>query len=154
MTPRDDNTIRTDFTIAHLTNGGAITQPIIRELAEGLLSIAEKAMPDTYFATDSRCKLARAVLDHLDRHLDESAQDTLDRCRIARDRHNGHASGAWSFGEQLAVSLVLNDRRRLAEMGYTEAEAKRRTADGMINPPADMDAWVAAIRAELNSGNS
>ncbi len=31
-------------------------------LAQGLLDIAELAMPDTYFATDSRCELAREVL--------------------------------------------------------------------------------------------
>ena len=31
-------------------------------LATGLLEIAELAMPDTYFWTDSRCNLARAVL--------------------------------------------------------------------------------------------
>lgn len=32
------------------------------KLAQGLLSIAEQAMPDTYFATDSRCTFARGVL--------------------------------------------------------------------------------------------
>lgn len=42
------------------------TKPIddatVRKLAEGLLEIAELAMPDTHFATDSRCELARRVL--------------------------------------------------------------------------------------------
>lgn len=33
-------------------------------LARDLLSIARLAMPDTYYATDSRCRRARRVLDH------------------------------------------------------------------------------------------
>ena len=36
------------------------------ELAEGLLEIAELAMPDTYLATDSRCKAARDYIDQAD----------------------------------------------------------------------------------------
>lgn len=32
------------------------------EVAAALLAIAELAMPDSYFADDSRCRLARAVL--------------------------------------------------------------------------------------------
>ena len=32
-------------------------------LAQGLLEIAKVAMPDTYFATDSRCQRARQVLE-------------------------------------------------------------------------------------------
>lgn len=35
---------------------------LCERLATGLLEIAELAMPDTYFWTDSRCNLARAVL--------------------------------------------------------------------------------------------
>lgn len=31
-------------------------------IAAALLAIAELAMPDSYFADDSRCRLARAVL--------------------------------------------------------------------------------------------
>lgn len=34
----------------------------IRELAEGLLSIAETAMPESYLESDSRCVAARAAL--------------------------------------------------------------------------------------------
>jgi hypothetical protein len=43
--------------------GTAITGAAAVALARGLLEIAEQAMPDTYFATDSRCLLARAVLE-------------------------------------------------------------------------------------------
>lgn len=35
------------------------------KLAKGLLEIAELAMPDTYFQSDSRCKLARKMLKQL-----------------------------------------------------------------------------------------
>lgn len=34
----------------------------MRQLAQGLLEIAEMAMPDTIFQTDRRCQLARRVL--------------------------------------------------------------------------------------------
>ncbi len=40
-----------------------VTTADVRLLAEGLLEIAELAMPDSYFAEDSRCQLARMVLD-------------------------------------------------------------------------------------------
>lgn len=39
---------------------------IAADLAAALLAIAEQAMPDSYFASDTRCQLARNVLDHLD----------------------------------------------------------------------------------------
>jgi hypothetical protein len=35
------------------------------ELAQALLDIAEIAMPDTYFETDSRCQMARQTLEAL-----------------------------------------------------------------------------------------
>jgi hypothetical protein len=46
-----------------IRRGGDTTPDDARLLATGLLEIAELAMPDTYVATDSRCELARAVLD-------------------------------------------------------------------------------------------
>lgn len=42
--------------------GSMTTVADLQVLAQSLLSIAELAMPDSYFATDSRCRLARAVL--------------------------------------------------------------------------------------------
>ncbi|MEV4212549.1 hypothetical protein [Micromonospora sp. NPDC049662] len=56
--PRD----RTLDAAARIGNGDPITAADVRALAQGLLDIAGLAMPDTYFATDSRCELARAVL--------------------------------------------------------------------------------------------
>ena len=40
-----------------------VTVAAAKRLAEGLLEIAEEAMPITFFQTDSRVELARAVLD-------------------------------------------------------------------------------------------
>jgi hypothetical protein len=34
-------------------------------VAKGLLSIAKLAMPDTFYASDSRCQAARRLLNHL-----------------------------------------------------------------------------------------
>lgn len=52
------------------------------QVAKGLLSIAKLAMPDTYYATDSRCQKARRMLNHLGklpraerRYLPELAKD-------------------------------------------------------------------------------
>ena len=45
-----------------LNAGGNVTPADVADLARGLLDIAAQAMPDTFFATDSRCHLARAVL--------------------------------------------------------------------------------------------
>jgi hypothetical protein len=39
--------------------------PPLAQLAAGLLQIASLAMPDTYFRTDSRCQLARRVLNSM-----------------------------------------------------------------------------------------
>lgn len=83
--------------------------------------------------------------------LDEFAADTLDRCRWAQRHHGGHPSLAWSTGEQLAVALVLRDRTHLDEMGYTAQEAAQRVHDGMAMPPADFNAWLEGIRAELRT---
>jgi hypothetical protein len=81
--------------------------------------------------------------------LDEFAEETASRCRWALNHNDGHPKGAWSTGEQLAVALVLHDLPHLAAMGYTVPEAAQRVHDGMMYPPADMNAWLRAIRAEI-----
>jgi hypothetical protein len=48
--------------LSRIESGTEVTAADIRTLAQSLLDIAEIAMPDTYFATDMRCQLARAVL--------------------------------------------------------------------------------------------
>jgi hypothetical protein len=80
---------------------------------------------------------------------DRFATDVLRRCRWALAHNDGHPSGAWSTGEQLAVALVLRDHQCLAAMDYTPQEAAQRVAGGMWSPPADMNKWLAAIRTAL-----
>ncbi len=80
---------------------------------------------------------------------DEFAEDVLRRCRWAQANNDGHPSGAWSTGEQLAVALVLRDREHLAAMDYTPTQAAQRVLGGMYNPPADFNAWLTGIRTAL-----
>lgn len=47
-----------------IETGGAVTPAAVQTLARAVLGIAELTMPDTFFATDPRCRLARAVLAH------------------------------------------------------------------------------------------
>jgi hypothetical protein len=81
--------------------------------------------------------------------LDDVAADIARRCRRVAEVHDGRVSGAWSMREQLAVALVLRDRAHLQGMDFTPQEAAQTVRDGMVNPPADMNAWLDAIRGEL-----
>lgn len=79
--------------------------------------------------------------------LDPFGRDIVRRCRWALEHNNGHPSGSWSTGEQLAVALVLFDRPHLERMGYTPAEAVQRVAGGMCSPPTNFSSWLGALRA-------
>lgn len=129
--------------------GAHVTTDNAADLARGLLEIAEQAMPDTFFATDSRCILARAVLARVDRSnaLDDFAKDILNKCRIAVRRR--YISPAWSHGEQAAVAVVTRDREWCTENNYTAQEAAARAAAGLPVPTVDFSAWIDAIRVEL-----
>ncbi|QSB14560.1 hypothetical protein JQS43_24315 [Natronosporangium hydrolyticum] len=81
--------------------------------------------------------------------LDRFATDVLARCRWALAHNNGHPNRAWSTGQQLAVALVLRDRKHLAAMDCTITEAAQQVAAGMWSPPRDMNQWLAAIRTAL-----
>lgn len=84
----------------------------------------------------------------------EFTNDILWRCRWAQAHNDGHPSGAWSTGEQLAVALVLRDHQHLSAMDYTVPEAIRRVCGGMFFPPEDFEAWLGSIRAALSGGES
>ncbi|MEV8636891.1 hypothetical protein AB0395_35145 [Streptosporangium sp. NPDC051023] len=75
--------------------------------------------------------------------------DILRRCRWALKHNEGHPSGAWSTGEQLAVAVVLEDHAHLDAMDYTVEQAYQRVLGGMVSAPADPVAWFESIRAEL-----
>lgn len=77
--------------------------------------------------------------------LDEFGVDTAWRVNIARKHHDGHPSGAWSTGEQLAVALILRDREHLAAMGYSFNEAARSLHGRMMAPPEDINDWIEAV---------
>jgi hypothetical protein len=81
--------------------------------------------------------------------LDDFGRDIAWRAHLAtRPGECGHPFGTWSTGEQLAVAVVLEDREHLEAMGYTLEEATRSVRDRMMVPPADMAAWVTAVRYE------
>lgn len=83
--------------------------------------------------------------------LDDFGRDIAWRCYLAtRPGEDGHPFGTWSTGEQLAVAVVLEDGEHLEAMGYTLEEASRSVQGRMMDPPADMNAWVTAVRYELD----
>ena len=105
--------------------------------------------------TDSQPSRSLAHLAELsgvtpDSELATLTADTLQRARWARKHNDSHPSGAWSTGEQLAVALVLDDQDHLAGMQYTAAEAASRVTGGMYFPIADLDAWLADVRGQLD----
>jgi hypothetical protein len=79
--------------------------------------------------------------------LDSFGYDIAKRCRWARRHNDGHPSGAWSTGEQLATALVLGDHEHLAAMDYTPEQAARSVQGRMMDRPADINAWLSAVRA-------
>jgi hypothetical protein len=76
-------------------------------------------------------------------------QALVQRCWWALVHHQGHPCPDWSGAQQLAVALVLRDRGYLAAMGYTPQQAAGRVLEDMADPPADLAAWLAGIRAQL-----
>jgi hypothetical protein len=78
---------------------------------------------------------------------DRFGRETASRARWVVS-HGGRYQGGWSTGEGLAVALVLHDDARLKVYGYsTRAAAVDRICQGVSNPPADPDLWLATIRA-------
>jgi hypothetical protein len=73
------------------------------------------------------------------------------RAALARRRHGGHPSRAWSTDEQVAVALVLRDHRHLQAIGFSLTGAWARLAATMPDPPRDFAAWADRIRSELNA---
>lgn len=65
-TPGKPATVRTaerrEAAAAELNTGRRVDAEHAVELAHALLEIAAMAMPDTYYANDARCRLARAVI--------------------------------------------------------------------------------------------
>jgi hypothetical protein len=78
---------------------------------------------------------------------DSFAADITARARWARDHNDGRPNLAWSTGEKLAVALVLHNQAYLRAADYTEQEARQRLSGDIMG--ADIDAWLASVRAAL-----
>ena len=78
--------------------------------------------------------------------LDRFAADILNRCRIAQTGYGGHPNGA-----KLAVALVLRDWGYLNDVEWTELEVKLRIGGDIGGSLAEVDAWLDAIRDELEA---
>lgn len=83
--------------------------------------------------------------------LDDFAHTAVTLSRIARQTNGGRPLGVWSSREQIAVALVLRDERTLLHANFNYESACRFVADGMTSPPADMTAWLTAVRAEVDA---
>lgn len=117
--------------------------------------IAVHQARDAVVALRTAAKDASALADDVLRAipLGRTAADVLHRCRRVRELGTGSGYGAWSSGERLAVAVVLRDRDRLSQMGYSYQEAARYVYGGMVNPPAPehFADWLAAIRLALDA---
>ncbi len=147
--------------VSDLSSGQPIAASDAVALAADLLDLARQVMPGTWFAVDSRCQLARAVLaantaggdgiagpaDELP--ADDFTQALVGMCRSALRNHGGHPYGGWSSGEKLGVALVLRDREYLEREGMTPTQAARRVLGGMLMPPPDVNVWLATIRKAI-----
>ncbi|SEP53604.1 hypothetical protein SAMN04489732_12929 [Amycolatopsis saalfeldensis] len=77
------------------------------------------------------------------------AEQVVQRCRMARDVHDGRIDRGWSLRQQLVVALVLRDHGHLASLGYSIQGAEVELINGMARPPSDLDSWLDGIRHEL-----
>ena len=58
---------------------------------------------------------------------DRYAADSLEKAQFARTCNElGEPWPAWSTGQHLAVAVLLQDMRKLAELDYTEVDALER----------------------------
>ena len=81
----------------------------------------------------------------------EFARETARRARYALAcNRDGEGWPGWSSREMVAVAIVLDDAEAMrAEGCYGPESAMRFVADGNFDPPADMGAYFARIRADI-----
>ena len=79
------------------------------------------------------------------------ATDWLDKARTAgfcTDRNEPWPP--WSMGQVLAVAVLLQDMRKLADLDYTEVDALERLRYDIELPDLNTTAqWFADLRARL-----
>jgi hypothetical protein len=87
--------------------------------------------------------------------LDVFGREVVARCRWAIDFNEGDPFNSWPDLYRIAVALVLGNHLYLREMGpgpgYSPEEAAVFLVRGMEHRPADLGAWIGAIRAEVRS---
>jgi hypothetical protein len=85
--------------------------------------------------------------------LDEFGRDVVRRCLWAIDHNEGDPSDTWETPYQLAVALTMGNHLYLRGMGdglgYAPATGMLLLLQGMTHQPANIDRWIAAIRAEV-----
>jgi hypothetical protein len=85
--------------------------------------------------------------------LDEFSREVVARCRWATDINDDDPRGDWPLELRLAVALVLGNTDYLRDMGpgpgYTADQAAELLVRSMPHPPANLRAWIEAIRNEI-----
>ncbi|MFY2787454.1 hypothetical protein [Rhodococcus sp. MALMAid1271] len=82
---------------------------------------------------------------------DRYATDWLDKAQFARTCNElGEPWPAWSTGQHLAVAVLLQDMRKLADLDYTEVDALERLRYDVDLPDLNAAAqWFADLRDRL-----
>ncbi|KZF07769.1 hypothetical protein A2J03_22270 [Rhodococcus sp. EPR-157] len=82
---------------------------------------------------------------------DRYATDWLAKAQFARTcNESGEPWPAWSMGELLAVAVILQDMRKLADLDYTEVDALERLRYDIDLPDLNTAAqWFEDLRARL-----
>lgn len=132
---------------------GGITYQALYILRQEMADHREATKP--YDEAMERLRAARAggtspLVEHPPHGADFTTA-TLARCRWAQVHG---VSAAWSHGEQIAVALVLDDDSELAAMAITLDAARQVLADRFDSNIDHVIAWVDAVRAGLQGGES
>lgn len=85
--------------------------------------------------------------------LDDFGAEVADHAITAKTHLGGRPHASWSGSIQIAVMLILGNQEGLARLGMASEDAAARylAEECMTNPPADMDLWVAQVRAEVDA---
>ncbi|WP_045740303.1 hypothetical protein [Actinoplanes rectilineatus] len=87
--------------------------------------------------------------------LDAFGREVAARCRWATDINDDDPRSDWPIAVRLAVALVLGNTDYLGDMGpgpgYTADQAAVLLVRSMTHPPANLRAWIEAIRHEIKA---
>jgi hypothetical protein len=87
--------------------------------------------------------------------LDTFGREVAARCRWATDINDDDPRGDWPIAVRIAVALVLGNTDYLQDMGpgpgYTPEQAAVLLVRSMTHPPANLRAWIEAVRHEIKA---